>query len=324
MEEGAGMDKNIIKLYLITGFLGSGKTTFLKNFIQRNSEYRFKVIVNEFGKEGIDGLLIKESGVKVDEISNGSIFCSCRLDQFENALSQAVSDDPDIILVEASGLSDPTGMEKILDQVRYVENIQYMGSICLIDAVNIKKVLTAVRVSKKQIAASDLLLINKSDLVTEEVLAEAKELIMEQHPGAVIYNTTYGQIEINWLENLGDDQQSTPVPLCRQVTPVPLYHTKDIGLQKMLIKINDNMTFQQLRSFLNIFIEDTLRIKGFVKLENTFALVNGVGVNLSIEPYEGEVENYNSLVSLAGANMPMEKSVKQAVQWYPQYISSVE
>ena len=65
------------RLYLITGFLGAGKTTFLKQFMKQFSSERMHIIVNEFGKEGIDGELLSELGIALDEINNGSIFCSC-------------------------------------------------------------------------------------------------------------------------------------------------------------------------------------------------------------------------------------------------------
>ena len=98
------------KLYLITGFLGAGKTTFLKNFIRLFEGKRMHIIVNEYGKEGIDGQLLKELGTVLDEINNGSIFCSCRLDKFEEVLQKALSAAPDVILIEASGLSNPTNV----------------------------------------------------------------------------------------------------------------------------------------------------------------------------------------------------------------------
>jgi len=305
----------MIKLYLITGFLGAGKTTFLKNFIRQHAQYRFKVIVNEFGKEGIDGSLIKESGAQVEEISNGSIFCSCRLDQFENALSQAISDNPDIILVETSGLSDPSSMETILEQTKRFESITYMGCVCLVDAVNIKKVLATVRVSKKQLAAADLLLINKSDLASEEALLEAEALIRENQPNAVIHRTTYGRIEMEWLVSIREKAQNSTGPA---------YHVKDVSLQKMLIVINDTMTYEQLHKFIGMFIEDTLRIKGFVCLEGQTSLVDSVGAHMSIEPYQGEAMHCNRIVALAGMGMPMEKSIRQAAEWYPQCIEKIE
>ena len=77
--------------------------------------------MNEFGKEGIDGELLSELGIALDEINNGSIFCSCRLDKFENVLQQVLQEKPDVIIVEASGLSDPTNVKKILN---HRENFQ--------------------------------------------------------------------------------------------------------------------------------------------------------------------------------------------------------
>ena len=106
------------KLYLITGFLGAGKTTFLKNFINELSDYRLHLIINEFGKEGVDGELLRELGTALDEINNGSIFCSCRLDKFEEVLEKALSEKPDIIIVEASGLSEDEVRQIIADNTK--------------------------------------------------------------------------------------------------------------------------------------------------------------------------------------------------------------
>ena len=78
-----------MELYLITGFLGAGKTTFLKNFARQFAGRRLRLIINEFGRAGVDGTLLRELDAALDEISNGSIFCACRLDQFEAALEQA-------------------------------------------------------------------------------------------------------------------------------------------------------------------------------------------------------------------------------------------
>ena len=87
------------------------------------------IIVNEFGKEGIDGELLSELGIALDEINNGSIFCSCRLDKFENVLQQVLQEKPDVIIVEASGLSDPTNVKKILNQREKFPGLEYMLSL---------------------------------------------------------------------------------------------------------------------------------------------------------------------------------------------------
>ena len=113
------------KLYLITGFLGAGKTTFLKNFIRLFEGKRMHIIVNEYGKEGIDGQLLKELGTVLDEINNGSIFCSCRLDKFEEVPQKALLGKPDVIIIEASGLSNPTNVRKIMGQKEKFPGLRY-------------------------------------------------------------------------------------------------------------------------------------------------------------------------------------------------------
>jgi len=303
----------MIGLYLITGFLGAGKTVFLKDFIRRNPSIRLKIIVNEFGKEGIDGALIRETGAKVEEISNGSIFCSCRIDQFEDALAQAAADKPDMILVEASGLSDPTSMQAILKQERF-SGFDYLGCVCLVDPKTIQKVLAGVRVGKKQLEAADLVLVNKADTVSEQVLSQTEELIRELRPEVQIRRTTFGRIEPEWLKSIRE----------RKDISGSSYHLKDVGLQKLTIKIKDSMSYAQLGEFLAGFVGFTFRVKGFVMLENKLSLVDCVGEKISITPYSGEAAQPNRIVALAGAGMPMEQKVREAAKNYSEYIEAIE
>ena len=133
------------RLYLITGFLGAGKTTFLKNFIRLFAGEKIQLIVNEFGQEGVDGVLLADLGAYLQEISGGSVFCSCRLDQFEKVLRQSADIAADVILVEASGLSDPTGVRKLFSQTDRFPHIDYQGAVCLIDAVRFPKLYATAR-----------------------------------------------------------------------------------------------------------------------------------------------------------------------------------
>ena len=141
------------RLYLITGFLGSGKSTFLKNFIRLFPGEKMQLIINEFGREGIDGMLLEELGIGMEEITGGSVFCSCRFDQFEQALTTFVEPDTDVVLVEASGLSDPTGVRRLFaDQSRFPD-IEYAGAVCLVDAVRFPKVYAKSRACLRQVSA---------------------------------------------------------------------------------------------------------------------------------------------------------------------------
>lgn len=300
------------KLYLITGFLGAGKTTFLKNFIRHFSEHRLHIIVNEFGKEGIDGQLLKEVGTALDEINNGSIFCSCRLDKFEEVLQHALAAKPDVIIIEASGLSNPTNIRKILAQPDKFPNVDYMGSICLIDAKQFPKVYDTATVVKKQISISDIILINKTDLADETALASIRGILLAHRPDIPIFHTVYGTIQPEWLEEI-----KKPVLLEEK----PEMQRKDITLRSYLITVKSNFTCYNFQKFVEMFLDDTYRVKGFVELESKNYLIDCVGNMFKAVPYTGAVRGLNELVVLSGNGLPTARSIKEAIKWYPDNIA---
>lgn len=303
----------MIKLYLITGFLGAGKTTLLKNLITIFSSKKLSVIVNEFGKAGIDGSLIKTTGVYLDEINNGSIFCACRFDKFEDTLEQHINLSPEIIIVEASGLSDPTSIKKILSQNDKFSEIDYAGCICLVDAVNFKKVINTAKVCKRQISISDIIIINKIDSVNIPQLEEIRTLVLSQKPTAKLYETNFSAIELDWIINIKKSE-----------LPIEGYHIKDVSLQKFLITVNSNFTEYQLRKFIEMFIDTTYRIKGFVEIEGKIHLVDCTSLDVNVTPFTDEINCLNEIVVLAGALMDTQKQIDYAVKWYSDKIVSVE
>ena len=303
------------ELYLITGFLGAGKTTFLKNFIRLFEGKRMHIIVNEYGKEGIDGQLLKELGTVLDEINNGSIFCSCRLDKFEEVLQKALLGKPEVIIIEASGLSNPTNVRKIMAQEEKFPGLEYMGSICLLDAGRFHKVYKTATVVKKQISISDIILINKTDLATEEELDFVRKTVQEHRPDIPIFETSYGEICDEWLEKM-----KQPVLLAEK----PEMQTRDITLRSYILKIADTFTVYELGKFVEMFLEDTYRVKGFVYLEEKNWFLDCVGNLFKLTPYEKEVPALNEIVVLAGNGLPAAKSIKEAIKWYPDKIINFE
>lgn len=303
----------MIKLYMLVGFLGAGKTTLLKNLIDILKRNRIKVIVNEFGSEGIDGELIKQLDVAVSEINNGSIFCSCRIDEFEQALFNSIKENPEVIIVEASGLSDPSHVKNILSKPSF-ESIEFSGCICVADATSLKKVISTARVCKKQLAVSDIVLINKTDIASDEDIEETENLVRQSSPARFIYRTAFGRILPEWLDSVADSKPPDE--------GAATYHLKDVSLQKMSVHIKDSIPQETLEKILRMFIEDTYRVKGFVRTSNGSCLIDCVGASLKISPYRGSV-THSRIVALAGADMPMEQSIRRAAQWYPQYIEKI-
>lgn len=303
----------LIAFYLITGFLGAGKTTLLKNLVRLLAPRKLRIVINEFGRVGVDGPLLAEVGAALDEINNGSIFCSCRLDKFEAVLEDILADPPEAVVVEASGLSDPTSIRRVLGDARFAA-YDYKGAICLVDAPRFHKVLHTARVCPKQLSVSDLVLVNKTDMATPEQVEAAVRSIRDRYPDACIELTRYGELRPQWLESLG-----------RNRTEPEETHSRDITLQNYTIPINGAMTVKQLEHFIGMFIEDTYRVKGFVRVERGLYLVDCVGAQVCVRPWAGaEPESAGAIVALAGKGMNPRRSIRKAAEWYPGLVGKVE
>ena len=292
----------MIDFFLITGFLGAGKTTLLKAIFPLFHGKKTRLIVNEFGKVGMDGALLRASGAEIAEIVNGSIFCVCRLDQFERALEDAMADRPDAIIVETSGLSDPGAIRSILAAYELAGSLRYRGAICLVDAPRFQKIVETARACKKQLAVADLVLLNKCDLVSEEACA----LVERRINGlclAPVLRTTYGAITREQLNRLS--------PLDHAVE---IDHRPDLTLQKETIALSGACTSSQVRRMLALLAEDTYRMKGFLDLSDGRFIADCVGTDIRITQYTGQMEPANQLTLLAGEGMALRHALRQLVR----------
>lgn len=288
--------------YLITGFLGAGKTTLLKAILPLFNGSKTRLIVNEFGKVGLDGALLREYGAEIAEIVNGSIFCVCRLDQFERALAEAMAERPDAIIVETSGLSDPGAIRSILAAYEHAGLLRYRGAICLADAPRFLKIVETARACKKQLTVADLVLLNKCDLVSEEACTAIERRINGLCLAPVL-RTVYGAISRDQLEHL------SPMDHAVEIDQRP-----DLTLQKETIEVSTACSSSQVRRMLALLAEDTFRIKGLLELSDGSFLVDCVGADIRVSPFAALVEHVNQLTLLAGEGMPLRRAIRELLQ----------
>lgn len=304
-------------LILITGFLGAGKTTLLKGLIPMLAPQRLAVIINEFGREGVDGKLLSTLGVALAEINNGSLFCSCLLHQFQDTLAAIIEEDSgapvDTVIVEASGLSDPSSIMKILAGDPRFSKIHYRGAICLVDATRFYKVYETAMAVGKQVDVGDLFLLNKADLATPDELARCRAILAHRRPGVPVYTTTMGKMEAAWIANLqphGEGEGS-------------LYQLKDISLQKYSLPLHENLRKEALLPVLARLSEGAYRVKGFVCLQEGTYLADCVGEQVHLTPLSPQGAASldhsvrNTLVVLSGHGLPTGKLVKALKMEYP-------
>lgn len=295
------------KLYLITGFLGSGKTTFLHSFAGLFPNQKIALVINEFGAAGVDGTLLQNLKIELTEINNGSIFCACKLEQFEDAIRRILeANRPDLIFVEASGLSDPTAVRGIFRPGAFPD-LEYTGAICLVDAVRFHKVHQTARVCRMQLAISDFVLINKTDLAAREQIDDIAAIALAQKPARPVHETAFGRFDARWLEEM-DRPQTDSGPTEG--------HVRDINLQKLVLTVS-GFDRQSLTSFLRMFAEDTYRIKGFVELDGEICIADCVGPLVEVRPFEGEPPETGKLVVLFGHGLPARKGIREAISRFP-------
>ena len=190
------MEQNKCGDFLISGFLGSGKTTLLKKLLETVPEgEKAAVLMNEFGKAGVDGDVVRKNGLEIIEISSGSIFCACAKGDFLRGLYTIFRDyKPSVLLIEASGVADTTDMKRDLGHGMLHDFYRFCGNICVADAQRFEDWADLFCAVPKQIEAASHVIINKIDLVSAEELSSIEEHIRDLNPSAEIRHALYGNI----------------------------------------------------------------------------------------------------------------------------------
>ncbi len=185
-------------VFLITGFLGSGKTTFLNRVIASfPKDRKLMILMNEFGEVGIDGTLIEGEDLDILEISKGSIFCVCVKTDFIKGLYEiAQGIQPDMLLIESTGVANPTDLKRDLKLPLFKDRFHFTEQFCMVDAANFEAAYETFSSVEKQIASSTVFIINKTDLASPEQVQRVKDLIARHHPEPKFFETTYAQVPL--------------------------------------------------------------------------------------------------------------------------------
>ncbi|SHD76131.1 CobW family GTP-binding protein [Schnuerera ultunensis] len=286
---------NKTKLYLLTGFLGAGKTTFLTNVLKNLTGKKVAVIMNEFGKVGIDGTIIEKEGMELVEINRGSIFCSCLQLSFVSALVEMADRDMEYVFVESSGLADPSNIGEFLEAVKAAKGdvYDYSGAICIVDGVNFLDQIEDIETVERQLKFCHLAILSKVDLIDESKLNKIKEKIKEINPKVDIVESINGEIDYDFLEKdlLEEDwlgvEDTTNTPENRPKTLILTYEGK--------------LTKDELSQFIDSIKDDCYRVKGFFQLEDGWNQVDVVGKRIDYKLTDkGEKNSQLVIISKIG------------------------
>ena len=213
------MKKNI-PITLLTGYLGSGKTTLINHLLTNNKDKKIAIIVNDIGEVNIDASLIEKDGIvsKKDDslvaLSNGCICCNLKMDLVEQILEIVRLNKFDHIIIEASGICEPIPIAQTISMIPEMcnDNICYLDSIVTItDALRLtqefncgdnltKNNLDDEDLEKliiEQLEFCNVIILNKVSDITEDELKEVKAVIKSIQPKAKIIETDYSKVDIN-------------------------------------------------------------------------------------------------------------------------------
>ena len=188
-----------IPVTVLTGYLGAGKTTLLNRILSEPHGKKYAVIVNEFGEIGIDNDLVVGADEEVFEMNNGCICCTVRGDlvRILDGLMRRKGKF-DAIIVETTGLADPAPVAQTFFIDENVGRRTKLDAVVTVaDAKWLNDRLKDAPEAKNQIAFADVILINKTDLVSPEQLSEVEARIRAINPYAKVHKTERAQIALN-------------------------------------------------------------------------------------------------------------------------------
>jgi G3E family GTPase len=277
---------------VLTGYLGSGKTTILNHMLAGQHGKRIAIIINEFGEVGIDGQLVVRSEEDVLELSNGCICCTIRGDLIRTVDSLLSNDRSfDHLVIETTGLADPAPIIQsfVLEQT-LSGRLELDAIVTVVDSRHITTQLASEQ-AREQIAFADVVLINKTDLVSEPELATISKKIRMLNPLARIHFTRMGQIDLSAVLSVKAFDLKNLLRLDpRLLDDTSHQHDEDISCVAISEPgiTDDGDLMRWLNRLVQAQGRDLLRIKGVINLEGEDRRFVFHGVHMTLDGRPGK------------------------------------
>ncbi len=306
---------DMIPVTVITGYLGAGKTTLLNHILTQQHGKKVAVIVNEFGEVGIDHQLVIDADEEIFEMNNGCICCTVRGDLIRiigNLLKRRHKFDH--LVIETTGLADPAPVIQTFfvdEDMR--DNLQLDAVITVVDAKHIWEHWEADE-AQEQIAFADVILLNKIDLVTPQVVEELEKRIRAMNAMARIYRSCNSQVEIDNLLGI----KAFDLERALEIDPNFLQedtHQHDESVYSVALVEKGELCAEKLNNWLGELLRtqgpDIFRMKGILNIAGEDTRFVFQGVHMIFEgkpdrPWKANETRQNELVFI-GRNLDRAK-----------------
>lgn len=263
-----------IPVTVLTGYLGAGKTTLLNRILSEPHGKKYAVIVNEFGEIGIDNDLVVDADEEVFEMNNGCICCTVRGDliRIMDGLMKRKGKF-DAIIVETTGLADPAPVAQTFFVDQDVADAARLDAIVTVaDAKWLTQRLKDAPEAKNQIAFADVILLNKTDLVSAEELDAVEAQIRALNPYAKVHRTQRAQIPLDAILGRSAFDLERIVDLEPDFLEPGHHHHHDDDIRSIAIDLPGEVDPERFMTWVNDYVQregpNVLRSKGILAFKD--------------------------------------------------------
>ena len=282
--------ENMVPVTILTGFLGSGKTTLVNRILREQHGHRIAVIENEFGEAGVDNdILLNETGEQIVEMNNGCVCCTVRGDLIRILGELKERRDAgklkfDRVIIETTGMADPGPVAQTFFIDEKIGNYYLLDSvITVVDAKHAPGQLDDVREAQEQVGFADRILMSKTDLVSEEEQEGLRKRLAKMNPRAPIKKVHFGNTPMEDILDIRGFNLTATLELDPDFLEDD-HHEHDEHVGSFVFRSDKPFDSAKLEEFLSglvqIYGPDMLRYKGVLYMEGNAHRVVFQGVHM--------------------------------------------